>query len=284
MIWSLFRWVWRLEGPLHVGIPPAGSLDRCRLYVPDRNLWAAMTAELARLEMGESPENLDKYEKISQKLKSYCRFGYLYPSERFSDGWKTWLPCFKKGEGLCWLREDDGDLMQDRAFRRKLMDARPSTAINPRTDSAMEGSLHETEVVNQWWRGAQGEKSMPVAMTGYLFCNDADIYSDICKVREINIGGDTRYGLGKMIRVEIEETEMLFGSKVKLDDINPKVFSREILFHLKAGENDGSILGSLESLSGWDVGKPKHMSETNFWAPGSRFSQEKWQEITGTGT
>ena len=48
MSWSLQRWTWLLESPLFVGTTPAGSLNRCRLYVPARALWGAMTAELSR--------------------------------------------------------------------------------------------------------------------------------------------------------------------------------------------------------------------------------------------
>jgi len=48
MSWTLYRWVWRLEAPLFLGMPPSGSLNRCRLYVPACNLWGALTAELAQ--------------------------------------------------------------------------------------------------------------------------------------------------------------------------------------------------------------------------------------------
>lgn len=50
MTWALHYWSWQLDGPLYVGAPPAGSLNRARLYVPARALWGAVTAELARLE------------------------------------------------------------------------------------------------------------------------------------------------------------------------------------------------------------------------------------------
>ncbi len=55
MSWTLYRWTWRLESPLFVGAPPAGSLNRCRLYVPSRALWGALTAELARRRANASP-------------------------------------------------------------------------------------------------------------------------------------------------------------------------------------------------------------------------------------
>lgn len=284
MNWSLFHWVWRLEAPLHVGIPPSGSLDRCRLYVPDRNLWAALTAELARRDMGESPKNLDIYREMGQNIRKSCRFSYLYPSEKLGRDWKAWLPCFEKGKGLCWRREDYGEPLQNRAFRSRLLDTRPCTAIDPETDSATEGSLHETEIVNPWWRGSQGEKIGPVAMTGYLFCKDQDIYNQLCRVGVINVGGDTRYGLGKMVRVGVKKAESIFGYNVRLDRDNPQVYASEILAHLKANTNSNSIYGALESLVGWDVGAPRPMCDTPFWEPGSRLAREEWQEIQDDGT
>lgn len=284
MSWSLFRWVWRLEAPLHVGIPPSGSLDRCRLYVPGRNLWAALTAELARRKMGESPKNLGIYIEMGLKIREACRFSYLYPSEKFGGVWKAWLPCFERGKGFYWQREANLGTLPDRAFRSRLLDTRPGTAIDPRTDSAAEGSLHETEVVNPWWREAQGGTIGPVAMTGYLFCNDQKMYNDLCKVSVLHVGGDIRYGLGKMVRVDMEKAEGLFEYNVRLDQDNPQVYARKILAHLKASTNNDSICGALESLGGWDVGKPRLMCDTQFWGPGSRLVREEWQGIQDDGT
>jgi hypothetical protein len=120
--------------------------------------------------MEEAPENLDKYREIGQELQRSCRFSYLYPSEQFGGSWRAWLPIFKNGIGLCWRREGNFEisLQQNRSFRGRLLDARPGTAIDPVTDSAAERSLHETEVINPWWR--RSHKTEPVAMIGYFFC------------------------------------------------------------------------------------------------------------------
>ena len=229
MTWSLFRWAWRLESPLHVGIPPAGSLDRCRLYLPARNLWAALTAELAREKMGEAPENLDKYREIGQELQRSCRFSNLYPSVKISEGWKAWLPCIEKGKGLCWRREVSIEIIPHIAFRGRLLDARPGTAIDPGTDSAAERSLHETEVINPWWRGSQKSKTEPVAMVGYLFCKNQSIYKDLSRVNLLYMGGDIRYGLGKLVRVHMEKAERFFEHNVRLDQDDPQVLSDDDL-------------------------------------------------------
>ncbi|MDQ1262692.1 MAG: hypothetical protein QG575_1873 [Euryarchaeota archaeon] len=286
MTWSLFRWVWRLESPIHVGIPPAGSLDRCRLFLPARNLWAALTAELAREDMGEAPENLDKYREIGQELQRSCRFSNLYPSVKFKEGWKAWLPCFEKGEGLCWRRELSIEIppMPHTAFRGKLLDARPGTAIDPVTDSAAERSLHETEVINPWWRGSQRRKAEPVAMVGYLFCRNQSTYNDLSRVSLLYMGGDIRYGLGKLVRVHMEKTERFFEYNVRLDQDDPQVFSDVILAHTEANANNDWICGSQERLGGWDGGKPIHVANTYFWTPGSKLASEKWHEIRNDGT
>jgi hypothetical protein len=283
MSWSLFRWVWRLEGPLHVGIPPSGSLDRCRLYVPDRNLWAALTAELAQRKMEESPKNLDIYRETGKDLRRSCRFSYLYPSEQSNGEWKAWLPCFEKGKGLCWRREVNLETLPDRAFRSRLLDTRPGTAIDPGTDSAAEGSLHETEVVNTLWRKTQGSWTGAVAMTGYLFCSDKNIFKDLGKVDVLHVGGDIRYGLGKMVRVEMEKAERLFNYDVRLDQDNPQVYTMVILAHLKASTKNYSTCGALERLGGWDVGKPRAMLDIPFWSPGSKLVDNEWLGIQDDG-
>lgn len=77
--WSLFRWVWRLEGSLHVGMLPAGSLNRTRLYVPSRAFRGALTAELSRREA------------------------------RDGKAWHAWLPTYREGLGLAWARQDHAD-------------------------------------------------------------------------------------------------------------------------------------------------------------------------------
>ena len=280
MTWNLYRWVWRLEAPIHVGLLPSGSLDRCRPYVPDRNLWAALSAEIARQRMGEAPENLDLYKKIGKEIGCDCRFSYLYPSEQFDGKWRAWLPFFEKGKGLCWKKEISTEpIILDRTFRGRLLDARTSTAIDPGTDSAAEGLLHDTEVVNTSWRASDEGKTGPVAMTGYLFCKDQSIYRDLSRVVQIHVGGDIRYGLGKMVRVEIEKTDKFFGYDTQLNQENPQVYSRAILCHKKACSESDSIYGSLECLVGWDAGIPKHMFDTEFWVPGSRHANEVWDEV-----
>lgn len=42
MAWQVYRWVWQLESPLHIGLVPAGILNRTRLYIPARTMWGGI--------------------------------------------------------------------------------------------------------------------------------------------------------------------------------------------------------------------------------------------------
>jgi hypothetical protein len=81
--WSLHRWTWRVASPLFVGAAPSGALNRCRLYVPARPLWGALTAELARDEADHDPA----YREIGNELRKHVRFSYLFPAERVGSDW-----------------------------------------------------------------------------------------------------------------------------------------------------------------------------------------------------
>lgn len=285
MSWSLYRWVWRLEAPLYVGMPPAGVLSRCRLYVPARNVWAVFTAELAQRRMGSNPTDLGEYEQVGEKLREACRFSYLYPAEWGDGKSMAWLPRFEQSKGLYWTQEGKPESISDAAMRRRLLDARPGTAIEPSAGSAAEGSLHETELITPWWRNSSESELHPLAMAGYLFCRDNKISDDLHAINEIYLGGDTRYGLGKMVRARIEATTQLFDNNTRLDGDEPQVYTAIVLAHAEAGKPRGSIMGALERLGGWDIGMLKPMGDTPLWVPGSHSmnSGDLWWRIREDG-
>ena len=162
--WSMYQWVWRLESPLFLGMPPAGSLNRCRLYVSARVIHGAVAAELAR---GKSEESFPDYGKLGHEVGLRCRFTYLYPAERTENGYKVWLPEYKEKMGMTWgIRSATEEEMfpeeRERRFKRRLLDSRPGTAVQPETDTAFEGSLRETECIHMWWREASVKSLEPI--------------------------------------------------------------------------------------------------------------------------
>lgn len=277
MSWALYRWVWQLEGPLHIGMPPAGSLNRTRLYVPASALWGALTAELSRR---EAEQKDPQYQVVGESLHDGYRFSYLFPAERIGDEWNGWLPGWRDGIGLAWHREGtESQLVNDRQFRRRLLSTRPGTSIDPRTDAADDGSLRETECIERNWRDDHGCDSGPVAMLGYVFIIRAARRKDkyppgrrrLDGVDTLFVGGDTRYGLGRLRRVSFEfapQGEGAFGKSVHLDTDDPQIEASEAWAHVRGGD---SLSGALELLGGWDRGSIRTLDQgAPVWQPGSR--------------
>jgi hypothetical protein len=288
--WSLLRWVWRLEGSLHIGMPPVGSLNRTRLYVPARALWGALTAELSRREAqnGKAPE----YQTVGDNLQRDYRFTYLYPAEMVEAHWRAWLPLYRNAQGLAWTREDrSGDSVGDRQFRRRLLSTRPGTSIDATTDAADDGSLRETECIEARWRDDQGHDAGPVAMVGYAFIlttNTEDRYPAerrrLDGVDTLFVGGDTRYGLGRLRRVAFDLVKQggAFGGLVTLDADIPKIETSAAWAHARSG---ASLSGALELLGGWDLGSIRNLQQAvPLWQPGSRSDAPVRWTIEADGT
>ncbi|CAB4243738.1 conserved protein of unknown function [Methylacidimicrobium sp. AP8] len=272
MSWNLCRWVWRVASPLFVGSTPSGALNRCRLYVPARPLWGALTAELARQEASGDPD----YAGIGEMIRDHTRLSYLYPAEVIHGGWCAWLPQYREGEGLCWVREDnDAHRISDRRFRRRLLWARSGTAIVPDSDSAREGSLRETECVQPFWR--QGDDSQtapvePVAMAGYILFKESGPEERIRPIARLFVGGDTRYGLGRLERESMEPAATFFGMEVELDQDEPRVVAEYLPAH--AHDTEADLSGNQEAIGGWDMAKGQCDPRISgpVWMPGSRWT------------
>lgn len=261
---KLYRWVWQLRSPLHIGTTPAGSLNRTRLYIPARALWGALTAELARRKSANFPD----YQETGQRLRQYCRLSYLFPAEQVSWHWRAWLPRYEEGQGLVWCREDRTDArddVPDRVFRSRLLTTRPGTAIAPDSDSAAEGTLREYEVINPWSRWSEGDDPQPVSFAGYIFLADgAD--PTVLDIEELFIGGDIRYGLGRIRKVECSEASSFFGKLIQLTGGDPMIRTNHVLAHALPGQN-ADLFGALEQLAMWDYGELK--TGRLAWVPGS---------------
>jgi hypothetical protein len=280
MIWTLHRWVWRLQSPVYIGMPPASSINRTRLYVPARVLWGALTAELARHE--RSADKDPDYKGVGAWLFERCRFTYLFAAEHLRGAWRAWLPTYREGEGLVWVSEADrsgSHRLSDRALRRRLLSTRPGTSIDPGTDAAEDGSLRETESVQTRWRDARGQDAGPVALVGYVFLHqpdhgDAQGVQRIEPIKTLFIGGDTRYGQGHIEREELAEAREIFASRVALDRNEPRIRSQRALAHAVAGQ-DADLRGDLELLGGWDRGTPLALEQASVrWRPGTMSHKE----------
>jgi len=271
MSWRLYRWVWELESPLHIGLVPAGSLNRTRLYIPARTIWGALTAELARK---QSPSQFPDYRNMGEKLKENMRFTYLFPAEKEGDQWFAWLPEFNEGDGFIWRREDDNrKLLTHRLLRRKLLIGTASTAIDPLSDTAHEETLRDIELISPYWR-CENNDFHKVAMVGYVFLrnDDADM---LRQVQRIFVGGDIRYGFGRIKLESFEEAHTVFNRTVILSDEKPTIESDVFLGHTKVCNvsiyDKLKIYGNLELIAGWDFQRQTTLHLEPCWMPGSKY-------------
>jgi hypothetical protein len=284
MIWQLYRWTWKVISPLFIGATPAGTLNRCRLYVPARALWGAVTADIARNKA--NTHTFPEYSEVGRKIETDFRFSYLYPAEQIGDRYLVWLPEYVSGRGFVWRREDSKDSKDskaDRCFKRNLLYTRPGTAIEPSSDSAHEGSLRETECIQPYWRKDDTVSFAPVFMVGYAFSRNDGIWKEIeAACRVLFVGGDTRYGLGQIQCMKIENSEKLFDCDVHSDFCNPVVKGKRILGHAHDQSGNGDLTGSRERLLSWDRQKGNQLTkiagDDTLWAPGScnQTSEHTW--------
>lgn len=272
MTWLLYRWTWQLESPLYVGMPPAGSVNRCRPYVPGRAVWGAVTAELAR---AQAQSGFPEYEKVGSQLRDHVRFTYLFPAERVGEEWFAWLPRYVPEQGLVWEREGAGDQrLSDRRFRMCLLSTRPSTTIEPSSDTAAEGSLRETECINTRWRDGNGRPGGPVALVGYVFLHeglDQELRTCLEQLHAMVVGGDTRYGLGQLRRIGKTGATSVFGYRAELGNADPEIEAERILGHADlSADASNDLRGEMELVRGWDHGKSDHWHVPKpLWVPGS---------------
>ncbi|MEM3484453.1 MAG: hypothetical protein QXI12_02380 [Candidatus Methanomethyliaceae archaeon] len=265
MSWQMYRWVWLVKWPLHIGAPPAGALNRTRLYVPARALWGALTAEIARR---RSPNRFPDYASIGRSIQTNIRLSYLFPSEPIHGEWKAWLPRYREGVGLVWEREGNHQMLEDRPFRVSLLTTRPGTAVDPESETAAEGTLREFELISPYWRD-EGLVPRPVALVGYIFCKDQGLLFELKQIDVLWVGGDTRYGLGKLKRVACQEDNRFFDEEVDLHGNEPVVKTRRVLAHTDPGAGDAPLVGAMECLAGWDMLTGDQKIHGLMWAPGS---------------
>ncbi|KIM12166.1 MAG: hypothetical protein KU38_04500 [Sulfurovum sp. FS08-3] len=181
---SWHKIVFKQIQPIHLGHKKHGVINETRIFITGQMMWGALTNAYFH-KTNQYDEGL--FENIS------C----FYPMSND----EVLLPKFKDGE-FCL-----GD-MSEKEFRQKYVTTLLSTAINPNTLNAKDESLHELDVILpdslQW--------------VGYIKCEKAKIEA----IKEIFIGGDSRYGLGLMRREHIEEESYSQNPiKGKMDNATP---------------------------------------------------------------
>lgn len=267
-MWKLYKIVFRLRSPLHVGYIKIGNLMRTRLYVAGKTMWGSVTAALAVTQWnGDFP-------KAQQQTKDTLAFSYFYPALDYER--PLWPDYTDKG--LCYGQ----DQMPAAEFERRFVGAYASTALDYSSNTAQDGSLHEVEFISPY----DQVDGKPVYLVGYIFERDGSSLKWLEILPHIRVGGERKYGWGQVSLVETCcNSSKLFGLTVDLGEKRPMVRVQEgqpLLAHAVASKVQAR--GQIEPLIGRETHSSEGWGETFSqcvlcWAPGSRLHTEQILEI-----
>jgi hypothetical protein len=171
--------------PVHIGKKNYGVLAETRLFIPGWTMWGALVNCYGKIMGGRDEvyeEGKELFETITcfypAQLKPESDISVMFP--QFSDG-KLYMCA----------------TISEQEFRMEFTDTHTSTAINAHSLSAKNQSLHEIEVILPRAKGSK-EELYWIGLLG-IKKEVSGIYKDfINKLEDIFIGGDIRYGFGRL--------------------------------------------------------------------------------------
>lgn len=266
MSWKCYELRFKAKSGIHIGYRKLGIINQTRYFIPGKTMWGAVTAILSRRFMKNY--NAKIYEKIGEFVKNHLKFSYFY----LVNCGKVLYPKYDE-KGLLF-----GDSTTKEEFENEFIYSYVSTAVDPASKTAEDGSLHEFEYIKP-----------NVEFCGYLFANDGNgirfgdntflinasnddvkLTQDISLfniIEKIQVGGERNYGFGWLELkykkfCSSKEVEM-YDSKIKIDlnDLTLKKFeSNEIiaLSHVAIDNlNFESIRGDIEPFVGREWAEEK---------------------------
>jgi hypothetical protein len=252
-----YKLVFKQIQPIHVGAGSYGVINETRIFIPGWTMWGALT-KAYNLKNGEAlSKNHDVFENIS------C----FYPCFN-EDGNDVLFPKFEKGKFYL------GNYSEDK-FRAKFVDTFVSTAIDSRTNTAIDESLHELNIILPGVKAdyLEDEKEIQLYWVGIVQLEESnkDSLPD-----EICIGGDARYGLGKMKLVKKDDIGESLPDDWKIKDgVLTNYFPVEAYCNTP---QDSKIELLVEIVNSWQKAdlqvKLREEDEEKgfFYVPGSKFN------------
>jgi len=292
MGWKAYRLVYQAKSPIHIGWHTLGYIKLTRYYIPGKNMWGAFTANMTRV--GED-KKIGAYEDYGKEVFNKDIFiSYFYPALFNKQDLQVILPQYIP-KGLLYGKYNKED------FEKLFVKSYGQTAVLPESNTAEDESLHESEFIAPVIEDERTGEQMPVYFVGYVFMKDDTKTKDNKSigwddkeislrdiVQEIFVGGDRKYGWGRLVMDE-EKTKdngvtNLFDNELILDEAELKVKIRSgnpIPAHLPIN-SDLKVKGDIEPLIGREWGEIKdnegithigfgqRISDVNIcWMPGS---------------
>lgn len=201
MAWAAYQIRLRLRGPLHVGAGRLGNVQYARPYVTGRAFWGALAARLTRdgVRGGDSATESPLYRVFGDTIHRTLAFTYFYPAVLDGGKYHVVWP---------WNKQELAPLYSSYT----------ATATDMQRQAALQGSLHETEMIAPY-RTTDGA---PVSLLGYVFENDAfPLVPWRDALNRMRFGADGSYGWGWVEQAAppraVEKNAPLFGTLAVLD-------------------------------------------------------------------
>jgi len=234
---SWYKVTFKQIQPIHLGYKKHGVINETRVFITGQMMWGALVNAYGRVKNWNS----DEYEQNQTLFENISCFYPMIDNE-------VLYPKFEEGEFYL------GNYSENE-FRKNYTTTLLSTAINPNTRNAKDESLHELDVIlpnNIYW-------------VGYVQCDKMKLE----ELKEIYIGGDSRYGLG-LIKLEeiIEESYAQNPIKGKIEEYSS--LNTSITNFVKF--NNQKFEGKLEILAEFDFNKnrPKVVESGLYISVGSK--------------
>ncbi len=246
-----YKLVFKQIQPIHIGMGSYGVINETRIFIPGWTMWGALT-KAHNLQEGNLSANQGLFANIS------CFFPCFDPEGKEEN---ILFPQFKNGEFYL------GDYSEDQ-FRAKFTDTFMSTAIALLSNTALEESLHELNVILPGAKAdyAENEKEKQLYWVGIIEIDD------IKKIpSKIYIGGDSKYGLGKMV------WENKFNNDINEWTIKDGIIRNYLPINSNYKEVEGKIELLVEVDRPWDGAelRVKLRDEKGFFfVPGSKIKKE----------
>lgn len=300
MTWKAYRLVYEAKSPIHIGWHTLGYIKLTRHFIPGKAMWGAMTANLTRT---YGPKNIETYEAVGSLLKTDVRIAYFYPAIDSND---PLMPRYTE-DGLIYSDINVGYSFKDE-FESVFVSSFGQTAILPESNTAENESLHESEYISPGIN--EGGKYRPVFFIGYVFIKEGASLSGQSigwtdskirlepAIRELFVGGDIKYGWGRLQLFNNPESEghqrEVFGFDfssngtlpcLKIPPGSPLPAHLEVESGIKAKGDIEPLVGrewrSVKNRNGETrTGAGQEITDAKIcWAPGSVMEEEQTLKI-----
>jgi len=268
MTYTCYQLKFKAESPIFIGSRKIGIIQQTRRYIPGKTLWGAITASVTRklIDAGAKYSSA-LYRDVGKCIEDCVKTTYFYPMTGSKD---ILIPRFIGG-GLKYNKIPENE------FESTFIKSFVSTATVGNRGAAKDESLHETEYVVNMIKSDDGCEQ--VYWTGYLFIRSCDTgrhslnnHSDfenigvkcdnhsvklIDALKQLYVGGDTRYGFGRLALVSSDISKDAFGFKINSNSLKFNIDADKPIFsHLKLNNNDKKVyMGDIEPLVSRVYGK-----------------------------